>query len=440
MILRGVAGCVLLLCVAHAPQANRLTDAATRGDVVSMRKLLDAGVRADAVDARGRTALQAAIENGPWVVRSSGAPGLSRPRLLAVARLLLERGADPNRRVRHGSPLMIASGTDFTELAVLLLRHRADPMAVDQRGESALGHAASPEMVRLLLRHGASIDRLGASAMLSAAKRRHLSALTGLIAADPAAASHGRQALVWSVSDGYLEIARELLRAGIDANTRTDYGDPLISLAVQNGHTAMAAELLRYGAGIHARDSAGRTPLHRAATPMVRWLLDRGASVTARDHQGETPLFSSISTPAAVELLATRESVNLRDNHGQTALYVAAQRGHPGSVGILLDRGADPNIADAFRMTPLHAAVLRGAHFRQQKLSPIFPNMEQWRRQRDTEYVETIRMLLRHGARRDTRSWNGHTPLDIAKKHGYHVAAKLLTAAGAGSRTPTSRR
>jgi ankyrin repeat protein len=439
MVLHVAAGCALLVCL-QTPAGDRLVEAAQRGDIASVRRLLDAGVHPDAKDRRGRVALHAALDSGPWVVRSSGEPGLARPRVLAVARLLLEQGSDPNRDVRGRTPLMVASGVGFIELAELLLKCGADPNTSDARGAPALGLAASPEMVRLLLRHGASLQRLGASALLCATKRQRSGTLSALIAADPDAASHGRQALVWSVSNGYIESAQHLLQAGVAPNTCTVSGEPLIALAVQDGHIAMAAELLRAGADIQARDGLARTPLHRAAglpergktagaVASVRWLLGRGASVTARDEQGRTPLFWSILNPPVVELLATRASVNLRDNHGQTALYVAAQVGRARSVRILLARGADPNTADAFRTSPLHAAVLGCAQFMQQKLSPAFPNKARWRREHEQEYIETIRLLLRHGGRRQARSSEGLTPLDIARKYRYRAAIRLLTEA-----------
>jgi hypothetical protein len=53
--------------------------------------------------------------------------------------------------------------------------------------------------------------------------------------------------------------------------------------------------------------------------------------------------------------------VNSRDGAGRTALLVATLGGHADMVELLLKSGADPNLADARGVTPLHAAEAAGA-------------------------------------------------------------------------------
>jgi hypothetical protein len=60
----------------------------------------------------------------------------------------------------------------------------------------------------------------------------------------------------------------------------------------------------------------------------------------------------------------------------------------------LLKRGADPNIGDAYSMTPLHFAASRGDQ-------------------------EVARALLHHGADPDARDYNGDTPLIEAAYRGH---------------------
>ena len=76
-----------------------------------------------------------------------------------LAKLLLDRGADPNKRNSNGStPLHFAASCDHTELVRLLLDRGAMPSPTNGSGETPLHFAAwhgNREVVRLLLDRGA---------------------------------------------------------------------------------------------------------------------------------------------------------------------------------------------------------------------------------------------------------------------------------------------
>jgi uncharacterized protein len=80
---------------------------------------------------------------------------------LDVVRLLLQRGADPNRAARNSlraAPLHSAVAANHFEIARLLLEHGAAVDADEQGGLTALHVAAengSVELVKLLREHGA---------------------------------------------------------------------------------------------------------------------------------------------------------------------------------------------------------------------------------------------------------------------------------------------
>jgi ankyrin repeat protein len=63
-------------------------------------------------------------------------------------------------------------------------------------------------------------------------------------------------------------------------------------------------------------------------------------------------------------------------------------------------KGADVNEGDG-TMTPLHAAALFNK-----------PDMAEW--------------LLKYGARRDVKNFDGKTPLQIAEEKGHEAVAELL--------------
>jgi hypothetical protein len=65
--------------------------------------------------------------------------------------------------------------------------------------------------------------------------------------------------------------------------------------------------------------------------------------------------------PGLQRLLKMSVDIDSRDSLGRTALMLATLRGHAEAVDILLDNGADPNVADHRGTTPLQAAKAANA-------------------------------------------------------------------------------
>ncbi len=94
---------------------------------------------------------------------------------------------------------------------------------------------------------------------------------------------------------------------------------------------------------------------------------------------------------AAAEILKFNPDVNFVSPDG-TALMAAVVKGQMEIVKILLQAGADPNIADAGNITPLI-------------LASMFQN------------VELFRLLLQSGARKELADSRGNTALTYAQMH-----------------------
>jgi ankyrin repeat protein len=186
----------------------------------------------------------------------------------AVAKLLLDAGADPNlpdswkAMPPNGTPLENACANGHLAVAKLLLDRGAE---VNRRGHktplwmaAAHGH---PEVVELLLRSGASFDN---SAFLKA---------------------------VWA---GMPKTVALLLDAGADANDRDADGEaPAHTAAIHESADVMKL-LIAAGADVHAATHLQKqTPLHVAARygrlDVIRALVDAGASVDALNHKKKTP-------------------------------------------------------------------------------------------------------------------------------------------------------
>jgi hypothetical protein len=101
---------------------------------------------------------------------------------------------------------------------------------------------------------------------------------------------------------------------------------------------------------------------------------------------------------------------------GQTALWCACSGGHPSSVGLLLERGADPTTANDRGSTPLLTASRRGR-------------------------LEVVRLLLAHPSAKSTvnhRDGEGATALWWACKCGRGGVVRALLEGGADPTTAHS--
>ena len=123
--------------------------------------------------------------------------------------------------------------------------------------------------------------------------------------------------------------------------------------------------LLEKGAYIHCRDGLDYTPLHSAARDghhqVVELLLKKGADPTILDKNGESPLMRAASLEhidAVKVLLKTKGGIKLInhvDRNGFTALFKATDGGHPNTVTLMIDSGADLEKPGSSKRTPLPA-------------------------------------------------------------------------------------
>ena len=127
-------------------QGDDLVNAAIKGDLHRVEKLLSKGADVNARSSRGGTALFGASFNGH----------------LDVVQLLLAKGADVNGATRSGSrPLAVASQQGHLGVVQLLLDKGAEVNAKDSDGLTALysaSQAGQIEVVRVLLAKGADVN------------------------------------------------------------------------------------------------------------------------------------------------------------------------------------------------------------------------------------------------------------------------------------------
>jgi ankyrin repeat protein len=285
-----------------------LHDAANRGDVEQITRLIRTGVDVNALDANDVTPLARAAIYGHQ----------------ETAELLMANGADPNARGKDGAtPLYAAVQEGRITMAEWLLTHGAD---VNVRVAG------------------------GATAFIKAAARNDTSMMDSLVAAGAdihAAGDTGFTALHLAAQEGHAEAVTWLVSNGANVHNANDNGDTPLHQVALNGHTEVGRILLTSGAHVGAKAVGGATPLHRAAVNghegMIELLLSHGADPNSRGEEGITPLYlaSLQGHRAAVEVLVThRADMNARRSDGSSPLLVATHNRHVGIAELLRRYGA----------------------------------------------------------------------------------------------------
>lgn len=144
----------------------------------------------------------------------------------------------------------------------------------------------------------------------------------------------------------------------------SDERDKALIQGAFDGDLSMVQGLVKKGASIDATGPKKRTAMIWAAanghTPVVKFLHGAGADINAKDSNGQTPLMFAVkgSHVEAVEyLLENGADINARSiKQGFTALITAAAVGNANVVRLLLEHGADKDIAERDGNTALDRA------------------------------------------------------------------------------------
>jgi ankyrin repeat protein len=188
--------------------------------------------------------------------------------------------------------------------------------------------------------------------------------------------------MIEAVKAGDADALRAILQRdpAAAAGARADGGDSPLLIALYHGRRDLAEVLLAHGwqpdafeaaalgdtdrlrAALDAEPSAvtrfsndGWTLLHLAGffgqVEGVRLLLERGAGADAVSVNAmrNTPLHAGVAGPRPLDvaraLVGAGADVNARQHGGYTALHAAAQHGSIELMDLLLDGGADPDVA-----------------------------------------------------------------------------------------------
>ncbi|MBW3564649.1 MAG: ankyrin repeat domain-containing protein [Acidobacteria bacterium] len=295
MIMR-MALSMLVTIPLFANNSDALHEAALRGDLATVSRLLDEGVDLR-FSSGGHTVLEV-LERGHEEVgkllmkRSDStifADGLLQYLLenhdpeSEIVGIFWERLDEISSRETEqeaASAILAGEAADGNLLAIRALLERGVP--VDAGFESPLIAAArsgQADAARLLIEHGADISKEGVA---------------------------GGNAIMIALLEGFPEVLDVLLEAEADLNAISSEGDTPLGLAARFGGPGMVGRLLAVdGIEIDIRDGEGRTPLMHAAEMgcdrCVALLLDAGADPALEDLSGST----------AIELARERQFSNI---------------------------------------------------------------------------------------------------------------------------------
>ena len=263
--------------------------------------------------------------------------------------------------------------------------------------------------------------KMGTTPLIEAAANGNVDFMRMLLGrgADPKKENWYGSALHCAAEAGQIEALLELLRNGLDVDTRDRRGRTALHCAIDHGHTAAMRTLLARGADINAKFSQGEqgyTALRHAIVleqppDVAKLLLISGANTEIRDQHGVTPLHdaAALSLDEIVLLLLDfGANIHARTVHGNTALHVAAVRNHVSVVHILLERGAGKDARTVDGVTSLFMAAERGGE-------------------------ETVRALISSGADVEAEDDEGSTALHVAIKENHRSIVQILLEAGAST-------
>lgn len=171
------------------------------------------------------------------------------------------------------------------------------------------------------------------------------------------AASVNRDAFLRAVQSGDGNAAAAMIQQGADVNAHEANGTTALHWAVYRQDVALVKRLLAAGAKVAVVNDFGSSPMQEAAVTgnasVIRMLLDAGANVESANAEGQTALMAVARTgnvEAAKMLLVAGADVNATEKFGgQSALMWAAAQSQPAMIRLLLEYGAKVNARGAIR-------------------------------------------------------------------------------------------
>ena len=394
----------------------------------------------------------------------------------AVAKLLIDAGADVNHRNKLGeSPLHLAPGAHWGPRAAefkLMIAAGAEINARDKNRSTPLHRAVMcdlPDVVQVLIDAGANVNarNLDGDTPLSLAELIKSTEVVKLLTA--AGADDGRTALSQAVVRGDLPRVKELIASGAQVNEPGPRKRLALHFASESSQHEIARALIGARADVNCQDAEGLTPLHLATTKaMGQILLDAGAKTGPKPESPHgTPLFRAATQGHrdVTELILKHDKAPVP----KTLIVLVTYYGQVDVLQLLLDRGGSPDASmseygptallvaatGALADVPAPETVTLETRLRLAKLllktgadvnctsSIGFEGFTPLHAAAELGETQMLKLLLQCDADPKAAGTGntlpGVTPLHLAAKRGHIAAVEALLAAGADINSHTER-
>ncbi len=359
-----------------------------------VKYLVDKGADVNVVGGFDQSyAMHRAISNWNWV---------SKEDRVETVKILLDGGFNIEAIDNDGySPLMAAAGFGCLTVVEELLKHGANPNAVNKDGKAAVHFAVMDayaydeypddsdseepnqmneklkvEIIKLLVEHGADLNLIH---------------------------GQGGTPIIDAVGYSYTTILRELMKLGADVNHADQYGRTPLMIASKFGHFGCVNILgmnKSMAESIKNVDNYGDNVLHYLAGRVYR---DNGES----SAEGE-------ARPLTKTFMEKFEVPCVRNNYGQTPLMIAAQNGMPKVINLYLEHGNDINELD----NDGNSALIYAMSYDEEMVEY-------------EKVLETTQFLIENKIDVNITNQGGQSAIGIALDREMSEAVDMLKAAGA---------
>jgi ankyrin repeat protein len=441
--MRGMS--LILFLLASTAFGGKLVDSVKTGDRAAVLTLIQQKADVNAPEPDGTTAIM-------WAVRQDDQD---------LADRLIRAGADVKAANRYGvTALSLACVNGNAAMIEKLLKAGADANSAGIEDETPLmtvAHTGGVEAAKILIAHGAKVDARegwhGETALMLAAAQKHPAMMSALIAegADVNAISTvvkwerqttaeprekwlplgGFSPLMFAAREGCVECAKVLADARANLNLADPDGITPMVNAIINGHYDVAGFLLDKGADPNLFDKAGRAALYAAVDAHTMPASNRPSPDESGNEMSSLDLIKALlAHGASVDMqLKTQQPYRTKVDRGNdtmlttgtTPILRAAKAGDVVVVSMLLEKGANPNLATRNGINPLMAAAGLGTN----------ESDAVGRKKTEKEAIDTIELCLKSGVDLNAVDSKGQTALHGAAQKGWDEVVQYLADHGA---------
>ena len=368
-----------------------LMQAITNNHVDVSQLLINEGANINTEDQLGNTPLLLAVRQSIQIIEMLLQKGVdincrknarecpiiqaSRSRNREIIRILLDADADIDAKNEFSqTALTVAIGNGDTNTAEMLLEEGADPNIGKPRPIIQAASIRNKRLIDILVKKGIdlnALDEQNNTALLVALQKGYQDIAHQLLQAEAnpnVRNKSGEIPLILALEREYLDMSlpHKLLEKGANPNVRNASGEPALIIATKKRYLEVLIELLEHeNIDVNAQNTDGDTAIIVASREghldAVHRLLEKGANPDIPNQASEIPLILALEKNhlKVFDKLLKHKSidVNAQNADGDTPLIVAFREGHLDAVYRLLEKGANPNIANQAGETVLRMII-----------------------------------------------------------------------------------